>query len=156
MLSLYRPGPDELDFRRKLLGDPDTMTYNHAYGGVIGFPRERWADWYARWVDCAGGSRFYRYLRQDGGEFVGEAAYHWAGDKQIFLCDVIILARYRGKGYGGRGLELLCAAARENGVEALHDDIAADNPAVEMFLSHGFHTVNRTEQAILVRKNLLP
>ena len=50
-VSLYRPGLEELSFRQELLADPDTMAYNHAYGGTIRFPRERWVDWYARWVE---------------------------------------------------------------------------------------------------------
>ena len=44
-LILYRPRLEELDYRQSLLADPETMAYNHAYGGAIDFPRERWADW---------------------------------------------------------------------------------------------------------------
>lgn len=153
MLMLYKPGLEELDFRQRLLSDPETMAYNHAYGGAIGFPPERWQDWYDRWLAEPNGARFYRYLRTRAGELVGETAYHFDGEK--YLCDVIILARYRGRGYGGQGLELLCAAARENGVERLYDDIAADNPAaVKLFLRHGFQIVSRTPEVVLVRKDL--
>ena len=152
-LTLYRPALAELDFRQKLLADPATMTYNHAWGGVIDFPEERWADWYERWSDR---EHFYRYLRQpDGGPFVGEAAYHWDAARGIWLCDILVLAKYRGRWYGSTGLELLCASARANGVKLLYDDIAADNPAVDMFLRHGFQAVERTPQSILVRKDLL-
>ena len=31
---------------------------------------------------------------------------------------------YRGRGYGAQGLNLLCKAAAENGIEILYDDIA--------------------------------
>ena len=48
---LHRPDLDELSFRQELLSDPATMSFNHAYGGTVAFPRERWADWYERWVE---------------------------------------------------------------------------------------------------------
>lgn len=154
MLSLYRPKLAELDFRRKLLADPATMTYNHACGGVIDFPRERWADWYKKWSDE---EHFYRYLRStESGAFVGEAAYHWESARSIWMCDIIVMAEHRGQWYGSHGLELLCAAARANGLEYLYDDIAADNPAVQMFLRHGFQIVDRRSRTILVRKDLRP
>lgn len=153
MLTLYKPALSELDFRQKLLADPETMAYNHAYGGVIGFPPERWKDWYDRWLAEPNGARFYRYLRTRAGELVGETAYHFDGEK--YLCDVIVSAWYRGRGYGSQGLELLCAAARENGVERLYDNIAADNPAaVKLFLRHGFQIVSRTPEVVLVQKDL--
>lgn len=153
-LTLYRPVLTELGFREKLLADPATMTYNHAWGGVVDFPEARWADWYEKWSDE---EHFYRYLRQrDGGQFVGEAAYRWDPARGIWLCDILVHAEYRGRWYGTTGLELLCASARANGVKLLYDDIAADNPAVEMFLRHGFRVVERTQQSILVCKDLLP
>ena len=153
-LALYRPALDELSFRKALLSDPATMAYNHAYGGTIEFPRERWADWYGRWV-AHPDRRFYRYLyAQEEDVFIGEAAYHWDGELEGYLCDVIVHAAYRGRGYGGQGLELLCAAARENGVTRLLDNIAADNPSVSLFLKAGFRETDRNEAYILVAKDL--
>ena len=149
-ITLYRPTLSELGFRRKLLADPETMSYNRAWGGVIDFPEEKWAAWYEKWSDK---EHFYRYLRTKTGELVGETAYRLDGGR--YLCDVIVLARRRGRGYGTQGLELLCAAARANGVKALYDDIAAGNPAVELFLRHGFRVVERGPESILVLKDLL-
>lgn len=37
-LRLHRPVLPELEFRRRLLGDEETMAYNHAYGGTASFP----------------------------------------------------------------------------------------------------------------------
>lgn len=152
VLTLYEPALAELDFRQKLLADPETMSYNHAYGGTIDFPVERWPDWYARWLSRP--DRFYRYLKNPEGAFVGEAAYRLDAEQGIYLCDVLILAAYRGRGYGAEGLDLLCAAAGENGVKLLYDDIAADNPAVDLFLRCGFQIVSKTPQVTLVRKAL--
>lgn len=154
-LKLYRPGLDELGFRQRLLGDPDTMAYNHACGGTIPFPEERWADWYARWVEDSAGERFYRYLCCEAEKrFVGEAAYHYDSGLGEFICDVIVAASDRSRGFGRRGLALLCAAARENGVKRLCDDIAVDNPSVKLFLSAGFRERYRNDEYILVEKEL--
>lgn len=152
MIEVYRPRPDELWFRQKLLSDEATMAYNRAFGGAIGFPAERWQSWYDRWVAKPDG-RYYRYLRDTGtGEFVGEIAYHSEGGKT--LADVIVYAPCRRRGYGSAGLALLCAAAKQNGVDVLYDDIAADNPSVALFLRGVFTVENRTDEIVLVKKVL--
>ena len=154
-LIFYRPRLEELDFRQAMLADPETMAYNHAYGGVIDFPRERWADWYARWAEDGAGERFYRYLcRESDGKPVGEAAYYRDETFGEYVCDVLVAARYRGRGYGRQGLELLCAAAKENGVKRLVDNIAIDNPSVSLFLRAGFRERLRNDEYILVEKEL--
>lgn len=154
-LTLHRPELVELDFRQWLLSDPDTMAYNHAYGGAVPFPPERWADWHDRWVGGESGERFYRYLRRElDGVFVGEAAYHYDGELDMFLCDVLVAAKYRGRGYGRQGLALLCAAAKENGLTRLCDNIAADNPSVTLFFQAGFRERLRNDEYILVEKEL--
>ena len=119
---------------------------------VEDFPEERWPDWYGRWVAHPEG-RYYRYLRESAsGKFVGEIAYHFDGEK--YLADVIVYAPYRRRGYGAAGLALLCAAAKENGVGVLYDDIAADNPSVALFLRCGFSVKYRTDQIVMVKKVL--
>lgn len=154
-LILYRPRLEELDFRQRLLADPETMAYNRAYGGAIDFPRERWADWYARWLEDGAGERFYRYLRRESdGKPVGEAAYRYDSEFGESVCDVLVAARYRGRGHGRQGLELLCAAAKENGVKRLVDNIAIDNPSVGLFFCAGFRERLRNDEYILVEKEL--
>ena len=149
------PRPEELWFRQMMLEDPNTMSYNHAWGGTIPFPREQWDDWYACWVGEADVTeRCYRYLKDGTGRPVGEIAYHYDGERQITLADVIVYAPYRGNGYGGLGLELLCRAAADNGVEVIRDDIAADNPAISMFLAHGFREEYRTDMIIMLKREL--
>ena len=153
-LTLYRPELDDLSFREKWLSDPETMSYNHAYGGTVPFPRERWADWYARWIGGEG-ERYYRYLRLgDSGEFVGNIAYYYDEEYGGHLCEVLVAAQYRGRGFGQQGLALLCEAARANGVKRLLDTIAMDNPAVMLFLQDGFRERRRTDAFILVEKEL--
>lgn len=42
MVKIYSPKYEDLWFREKLLSDPDTMTYNNAWGGTIDFPESKW------------------------------------------------------------------------------------------------------------------
>lgn len=155
LVTLYRPALDELEYRQRLLADPATMEYNRAWGGTIDFPRERWAEWYARWVEDTSGQRFYRYLYDEEEDmFVGEVAYHFDHSFGGCVCDVIVSAACRGRGYGGQGLLLLCEAARENGVTRICDNIGVNNPSVSLFLSEGFREISRNEEYILVVRDL--
>ena len=155
MLDLYRPELGDLWFREEFMNDPDTMSYNHAQGGTIPFPKEKWGDWYNKWIVCHGDRRFYRYLLDtETNEFVGEIAYHLDDLRKIYIADIIICAKYRGRGYGTEGLNLLCRAAKERHLTALYDDIAIDNPSVSLFLKNGFTVDYQTEDIIMVKRVL--
>lgn len=155
MLQLYIPTFDDLRFRQKLLNDAETMSYNNAYGGVIDFSKDKWENWFDFWIKNPEGKRFYRYLLEaENYQFVGETAYHYNEEQGIFIADIIVSAKYRGKGYGNEGLKLLCKAAKDNGVKELYDDIAADNPAVSLFLKNGFYEEYRTDKIIMLKKEL--
>ena len=153
-VSFYTPRMEDLWFRQSIMADPETMSYNNAWGGTIPFPRERWADWYDDWV-CNPQSRFYRYITAGENRiFVGEAAYHRDEELGIYLADIIIAARYRGRGYGSAGLQMLCDAARADHIPELYDNIAIDNPGISLFLRYGFHEEYRTEEIIMLKKQL--
>ena len=154
-LSLYKPEYKDLKFRQQMLSDEETMKYNHAWGGTISFPEERWQEWYDRWIVHTEGNRYYRYLKNEDGEFVGEIAYHFDCDLNGYIADVIVHSKYRNRGYGGQALEMLCDVARENGVSMLYDDIAIDNPAISLFLKHGFSEEYRTKEKIVLKKELI-
>lgn len=153
MVELYKPRIEDLWFREKMLSDDQTMSYNHAYGGTISFPKEKWESWYRRWILAQEGRRFYSYIKEND-TFLGEVAYHFDEERQMHIADVIIYAPYRGKGYGRQALLLLCETARGNGVSVLFDDIAIDNPSVALFLKCGFTEVLRTSEYVLVKKEL--
>lgn len=153
MLELYEPNIEDLWFKEKMMSDEQTMSYNHAYGGIISFQKEDWGNWYDRWITNNNGKRFYRYIKEQD-SFVGEVAYHFDEDRQIYITDVIIYAPYRGKGYGREGLLLLCDTARKNGIKELYDDIALDNSSVALFHKCGFAEVLRTNKYVLVKKEL--
>ena len=155
MIKCYQPALEDLGFRESLLADPDTMSYNNAWGGTIPFPREKWESWYQYWIGNPEGKRFYRYLLdEETGAFVGEIAWHLDEKRSIHICDVIILARYRNRGYGSEGIRLLCEAAKRSGVAILYDDIAADNPSWKLFLKNGFEISSRDDEVVMVRKVL--
>ncbi|MBQ6602226.1 MAG: GNAT family N-acetyltransferase [Eubacterium sp.] len=157
MTVFNKPKLKELWFRQKFMSDEDTMSYNHVWGGTIPFPESDWEDWYEHWLVNHGNNRFYRYLADTkNGTFVGEAAYHFDEKRKFFLADVIVAAEYRGKGYGREGLRLLCDAAKANGVDVLRDDIAIDNPAIRVFLKAGFTEEFRTDEIIMLKKDLKP
>ena len=154
MLTLYEPKYEDLWVRQMMLADEETMSYNHAWGGTISWPKEKWASWYDDWMINHEGKRYYRYLKDKGGQYVGEIAYHYDADIQHEIANVIIYSPYRRKGYGGEALDLLCSAAKNNGVAVLYDDIAIDNPAIKLFLNHGFTEERRTEDKIYLCKKL--
>lgn len=155
MITLYKPKLEDLWFRQMFMADEETMSYNHNWGGSIPFPREKWGSWYERWIANPEGKRFYRYLQDvANGEFVGEIAYHYDEGQKIHIADIIVYAKYRGKGYGKQGLLLLCDAAKENGIDILYDDIAIDNPAIHLFLQAGFCEEYRTDEIIMLKKEL--
>lgn len=154
MLQIYTPQLDDLWFRQSMMSDEETMSYNHAWGGTISFPKESWEDWYDYWVVNHENERFYRYLKDDKRGFVGEIAYHLNAETEQYMDNVIVKAEYRGNGFGNQGLKLLCCSAKENGVTILYDDIAIDNSAIALFLKNGFEEEYRTDEIIMLRKNL--
>ena len=153
-ITLYTPSLEDLWFRQKMMADEETMSYNHAWGGTIPFPKEAWHGWYDFWIVKHENKRYYRYLKDSGGHFIGEVAYHYDSDQNLYMADVIVYAPYRKMGYGSIGLNLLCDAAKQNGIKQLYDDVAIDNPSVTMFLKNGFVEEYRTSEIVMLKKEL--
>ena len=118
MLKIYKPNLEDLWFREKILNDKETMSYNNHWGGVIPFPKEKWEGWFDYWIANPDSKRYYRYLVNENNDYVGEIAYHFDGEH--YLANVIIFAKYRHKGYGSEGLQLLCEKAKENGMKEVY------------------------------------
>ena len=153
-LKIYKPKYEDLSFRQLMLEDEETMSYNHAWGGAVSFPKEDWKEWFDHWVINNENKRYYRYLQDENDNFVGEIAYHYDSKYGGYMANVIVYAKYRNKGYGSNGLEMLCQEAKNNGITALYDDIAIDNPAITLFLKMGFVEQYRNEEIILLKKIL--
>lgn len=155
MLKLYKPKLDDLWFRERLMNDPETMSYNNAWGGTIPFPKDKWSNWYNQWIIQHEDKRYYRYLLcKETNEFVGEIAYHFDDSSNMYIANIIVYANYRGHGYGTEGLNLLCNEAKSNGLTMLYDDIAVDNPSVRLFLKNGFTIDYQTDEIIMVKRVL--
>ena len=152
MLKVVKPELEDLWFRESMMSDRKTMSYNDAWGGTIPFPKEDWEEWYTLWVRNSGQERYYRYLKDDANKvFVGEISYHFDKLRNIYLCDVIIKAEFRKQGFGTQGIQLLCEAAKANGVKALYDDIAAGNPSTHLFLKNGFSIEFQNDEIVMVK-----
>lgn len=148
---LKQPAFEELKFRQLLLADEKTMEYNHSYGGTISFSKDRWENWYKRWIGNESDDYFYRYIfAEDRNEFVGEAAYHRDTESNRYFCDVIVMDKFRGNGYGREGLLELLQSAKRKGIKVLYDNIADDNSSVGLFLSVGFTVWEENDDSILV------
>ena len=152
MLKVVKPELEDLWFRESMMADIETMSYNDAWGGTIPFPKEDWEEWYTLWVRNSRQERYYRYLKDDANKvFVGEISYHFDKLRNIYLCDVIIKAEFRRQGFGTQGIQLLCETAKANGVKALYDDIAADNPSIHLFLKNGFSIEFQNDEIVMVK-----
>ena len=152
MLKVVKPELEDLWFRESMMADIETMSYNDAWGGTIPFPKEDWEEWYTLWVRNSGQERYYHYLKDDANKvFVGEISYHFDKLRNIYICDVIIKAEFRKQGFGTQGIHLLCEAAKANGVEALYDNIAADNPSTHLFLKNGFSIEFQNDEILMVK-----
>ena len=90
-LELHVPTIEELDYRQKIMSDPETMSYNKGYDlgfdgyhsdtGCINFPESEWQDWYEYFVGYEP-ERFYAYIkRKADGAFIGEVNVHQRGDE---------------------------------------------------------------------------
>ncbi|MBP3198944.1 MAG: GNAT family N-acetyltransferase [Butyrivibrio sp.] len=153
MLELVIPTLEDMWFREMLLADEKTMAYNHAWGGTIPFPKEKWQSWYQHWIVDHENLRYYRYLKNENA-FVGEIAYHYDPEYDGYIANIIIFSEYRGRGYGAKGLKMLCLAAKENQIPVLYDDIAIDNSAINMFFKEGFLEEYRTAEKVILKKEL--
>lgn len=153
MIKLYTPSIEDLWFKEKMLSDENTMSYNLSYGGKLLFPKHKWQKWYNLWLINHENKRFYRYVTNND-IFIGEVAYHYEDNSNLYVCDVLIYAPYRNKGYGTKALLLLCECAKSNGIKKLYDYIAIDNPAITLFNKCGFIEVARNNEHIIVKKDL--
>ena len=151
VIKLYKPKIEDLWFREEMLNDPETMSYNNSYGGTISFPKEKWNNWYSSWVNTDEHERFYRYLSNDNNEFVGEVCYHYDDNFKAHMVDIIIYSKFRKRGYAKEGLQLIMEKAKENGIKVLCDNVAVDNPAIQLFINLGFEETYKTDEFIMIK-----
>lgn len=163
-LKLHTPTIKEMEYRQKLLADPETMSYNRgqmldAEGydcatGCIDFPIADWRYWRDVWL-WREPSRYSAYvLDEDSGEFVGEACYFYDMESDACGTGVIIEARFRNRGYGTEALRLVVERAfRQAEIDQLFVELPADREnAVRMYLTAGFHEALHQDGVIRLEK----
>lgn len=153
-LELYVPTIEELDYRQKIMSDPETMSYNKGYDlgfdgyhkdtGCIDFPESEWRAWYEYFVGCEP-KRFYAYVRRkDDGAFIGEVNVHKSGDEDYDM-GILIEAKYRGRGYSKEAMKLLLKHAfEEMKVKKIHNVFEDErDAAMKVHLDCGLRVISR-------------
>lgn len=75
-IYLKTPSIEELNYRKELLSDPETMAYNNHFGGTIDFDESKWQTWFDKWIGDNNPDFFYAYIYDKSSNIpVGEAAY---------------------------------------------------------------------------------
>lgn len=156
-LELHTPSFDELWYRRRMMSDPSTMSYNAGYTlgfdgyhpdtGCIDFPEDKWQGWYDRFVGREP-ERFYAYLvRKEDGTFIGEVVLRQEGAPGRYEMGVVIEASHRGKGYSAEALKLLMDAAfhRLSAKVVCNDFERSRSAALKLHLNAGFEIVREDD-----------
>lgn len=90
-LQLRIPRFEELNYRKKLLSNSETMSYNKGYDeadgydketGCIDFNEHSWSGWFSRWVNNTP-DRYYAYIiKSDENIPIGEVALRYVDEKK--------------------------------------------------------------------------
>lgn len=152
-LQLRIPRFEELNYRRKLLSNRETMSYNKGYDefdgydketGCIDFNENYWVGWFSRWVNNTP-DRYYAYIfKSDENIPIGEVALHYVDEKNAYCVNIIIEAKYRGNGYSEEALRLLADTAfNELSVNKIFDDFPKIRVSAEkIFKKVGFKRIS--------------
>lgn len=140
------PEFEELDFRKELLADENTMSFNEKYGGAIDFSENKWQIWYDKWINSD--DRFYYYIMGHN-KPVGECCIYKEDDR--WICSLIVKDEYRNNGYGKRALMFLIDLAKKLDIDELYDNIGISNHSLNLFLKCGFEIVDTNEEHSTVR-----
>lgn len=120
------PDFEELSFRQKLYQDTATID---GFCDPIDFSKDKWQGWYEKWIQHPQ-KRFYAYLvEKESRTKVGDVNYHYDAELNCYLIGVVILAKFRGKGYAQQGLKLLIEKAKANKIDKLVNLIPKDRTA---------------------------
>lgn len=136
-LYLHIPSFEELEYKRKIMAQPDTMSYNRGYElkcydynnetGCFDFKKEYWKDWYTTWISNEP-KRFYAYLSLvESGEFIGDVCFHYQKSSNSHCIGIVLEAKHRGKGYCAEGLIRLAEKAFiDLNIDKLRNEIPAE------------------------------
>jgi RimJ/RimL family protein N-acetyltransferase len=148
-LQLRIPRYEELDYRKKLLANTETMSYNKGYDefngydketGCIDFNENSWDHWFSCWVNKTP-NRYYAYIiKIHENRPIGEVALRYVEEKSAHCVSIILEAKYRGNGYSEEALRLLVNTAfHELRLEKIFDDFPSTRVSAEkVFNKVGF------------------
>lgn len=155
-LYLHIPSFEELDYRQKILAQPDTMSYNRGFNlyldnydnetGCIDFRKEYWENWYSRWINNLP-DRYYAYIiKTEGNIPVGEAALRNTGVENVYCVSMIIEAKFRGGGYSMEALRLLADIAfNKLNADKIFDEFPDTRASAErVFKKAGFRRISES------------
>lgn len=158
-IELHIPKESELEYRRHLISDKETMNYNIGYGddrtGCYYQSIEQVRDWYKNWNN--GTDNYYAYIiRKEDNVPIGEVDIHWSGYSQKHIIGIVIEANYRGKGYAEEALDLLCDVAfNELNLDKIYDDFPVTRTSAEkVFFKVGFVRENN-EFVVLTKERYI-
>jgi RimJ/RimL family protein N-acetyltransferase len=157
-IRLYVPREDELSYRRSLISDEETMSFNSGCGdagtGAYRTSPEQCLRWWDYWKSAG---NFYAYVVRISDQTpVGEVNIHFSEgfprEQGVGWIGVIIEAKQRGRGYGTQALKALVDHAFQTmGLVRLLDDVPViDAGTVRMFERAGF---SRNENGLMEIEN---
>ena len=159
-LKLHTPSIRDMEYRQKLLAQPETMAYNRGQmmdcegydcaTGCIDFPIADWRYWRDVWL-WREPSRYSAYiLDEETGEFVGEACYFYDMESDAHGTGIIVEHRHRGRGYGTAALRLLAEHAfLQPEVDKLFVELPhSRDDAIRMYLTAGFREAANVEGVV--------
>lgn len=162
-LTLYVPKLWELWYRKKLLSDPDTMSYNKGYNlnsdiyhndtGCIDFPEDRWKQWYDYFVNNFS-QCYYAYIKRiEDGCFIGEVNLHKSNNGDWYDMGIVLEGQYRGQGFSQEALELLLneAFCGLSATEVRNDFELTRKVALKLHLAVGFQIVSEENGIVLLK-----
>ena len=142
-LKLHTPTENELEYRRQLIADETTMSYNAGYGDNGGCTYHQTdmqvRQWYQSWNKD--NEHFYAYIvRTQDNTYIGEVNAHKGSSVDWYEMGIVLEAKYRGLGYAVEALNLLLKYVFETlGAKSVHNDFEETRTAaVRTHLSAGF------------------
>lgn len=169
-LCLHVPELNEFWYRKKLMEDPETMSYNKGYDlcfkgydketGCIAFPEAKWKNAYEYLIGNEP-ERFYAYLvNTENGEFVGDVNVHKSAGQDWYDMGIVIEAKHRGRGYANEGLRLLLHHAFvDMGAKEVHNRFENSRTAALKAHEHaGFYRSkeeNEMAELVITRERFL-
>lgn len=149
-IKLVIPKIEELYYRKKLLEDKDTMSYNKGFDldikgydketGIIIKTDEELEQWYYKWVNNEP-NRFYYYIYDiEKNKYVGEIYCYYNSDLDMYDTGVVVESINRGNNYCYESLiEFERIVFEEYNINALSDIIPIDRVgAIKSFKKAGF------------------